>query len=69
LNLQNSGAARVLAAPLFSTDLDVDLYVEVTKVVDKTGQTPKITVLPFSISFFVNCLARIGGQGYDHPEL
>jgi len=62
----------VLAALLFSAELVAILYVAVIKVVDKTGQTLRITVIPqdnFGVSFLTYYLTRIGGQGYDHPEL
>jgi hypothetical protein len=59
----------MLAALLFSAELVAVLYVDVIKAVDKTGQTPTITVIPSTNSFLTYCLTRIGGQGYDHPEL
>ena len=62
----------MLAALLLSDELVVNPYVEVIKVVDKTGQTLRITVIPedtFGVSFLTYCLTRIGGQGHDHPEL
>lgn len=42
----------MLAALLFLVTLVVNPYVDVIKVFDKTGQTPKITVLHQIISIF-----------------
>jgi hypothetical protein len=52
----------MFAALLFLVALVATPYVDVIKVFDKTGQTPKITVLPqytFSVSFLTKCLTRI----------